>query len=49
MSNFGQLNWQDLLKGLIVAVLSAILTYLLQVFQGGDFSWTEEDLLHLLS
>ena len=40
MSKFGNLNWQDLIRGLIVAVLSAVLTYLLQVFQGGEFSFT---------
>ena len=39
MSNFGTLSWQDLIKGLIIAVLSAVLTYLYEVVNGGMFSW----------
>lgn len=34
------LNWKDLLKGLIVAVFTAFLTGALSIFQTGNIEWT---------
>ena len=34
-SNFLNLNWRDFLKGLLLAVLSAIVTFVYQVVQAG--------------
>lgn len=34
-SNFLNLNWRDFLKGLLLAVLSAIVTFIYQVVQAG--------------
>lgn len=39
-SNFLKLNWQDLAKGLIVAVVGAILTGLYQALDIGVISFT---------
>ena len=40
MSGFLNLNWKDLFKGLIVAVLAAFLTGAFAVFQSGVIEWT---------
>lgn len=37
MSDIGKLNWKDFGKGLVVTVLSAVITYLYQVVQSGSF------------
>jgi VIT1/CCC1 family predicted Fe2+/Mn2+ transporter len=34
-SNFLKLNWRDLLKGLLLAVLSAVITFVYTAIQGG--------------
>ena len=39
-SGFLSLNWQDALKGLVVAFFTAIITGVYQVFQSGSaFDW----------
>lgn len=37
-SNFLNLNFKDLAKGLVLAVITAVLTYLYEVLQTGDFT-----------
>lgn len=37
-SNFLNLNLTDLTKGLVVAVLTAVITYLYKALQSGDFT-----------
>ena len=37
-SNFLNLNLTDLTKGLVVAVLTAVITYLYEALQSGDFT-----------
>lgn len=37
-SNFLNLNFNDFLKGLITATITAVLTYLYEVVQTGDFT-----------
>lgn len=37
-SNFLNLNFKDFSKGLLVAVITAVLTYLYEVIQTGDFT-----------
>jgi len=39
-SNFFSLNWLDLGKGLLVAVIGAILTAVYQAIQAGQLTWT---------
>jgi len=39
-SNFFSLNWLDLAKGLLVAVIGAILTGVYQAIQAGALAWT---------
>ena len=41
MSSFGTINWQDLLKGLIVAVGSAVFAVIYTTIQAGSltFDW----------
>ena len=39
-SEFGKINSKDIVKGLIVAVATAILTGALQLFQAGPVEWT---------
>ncbi len=39
-SNFLNLNWMDLLKGLLVAVIGAILTGVYQALQAGTIAFT---------
>ncbi len=39
-SNFLSLNWLDLLKGSLVAIIGAILTAVYQAIQSGAFSFT---------
>jgi hypothetical protein len=39
-SKFGKLNSKDIIKGLIVAVATALLTGALQLFQAGPVEWT---------
>jgi len=39
-SNFFSLNWLDLGKGLLVAVIGAILTAVYQAIQSGQLTWT---------
>ena len=39
-SNFFSLNWLDLAKGLLVAVIGAILTGVYQAIQAGSLVWT---------
>ena len=39
-SNFLNLNWLDLLKGSLVAIIGAILTAVYQAIQAGAFSFT---------
>jgi len=39
-SNFFSLNWFDLAKGLLVAVIGAILTAVYQAIQAGQLTWT---------
>lgn len=34
-----KLGWQDLVKGLIIAVLSAVLTILINQLQNGSIDW----------
>lgn len=34
-----KLGWQDLIKGLIIAVLSAVLTMLINQLQNGSIDW----------
>jgi hypothetical protein len=43
MSDLGKLNWLDLGKGLIVAILSSILTVIYTTLQAGGltFNWKE--------
>lgn len=38
-SSFGTLNWSDLLKGFVVAVLSSVLTTVYTSFQSGSLSF----------
>lgn len=37
-SNFFNLNWSDFGKGFVVAVITALLTYLYEALQTGDFT-----------
>ena len=37
-SDFLNLNWKDFVKGLLVAVLTAVITYLYGVIGTGDFT-----------
>ena len=39
-SSFLSLNWMDLLKGLLVAVIGAILTAVYQALQAGTMTFT---------
>ena len=39
-SNFFSLNWLDLAKGLLVAVIGAILSAVYEAIVGGTLSWT---------
>ena len=39
-SNFFSLNWMDLLKGLLVAVIGAILTGIYEAITAGSLTWT---------
>ncbi len=39
MSNLGAIHWKDLLKGLMMAVLTPVIGYLYQVVQSGDFNF----------
>jgi hypothetical protein len=39
-SNFFALNWMDLLKGLLVAVIGAILTGIYEAITAGSLTWT---------
>lgn len=39
-SSFLKLNWLDLLKGLLVAVIGAIITGVYQAIETGTFAWT---------
>ncbi len=39
-SNFFSLNWLDLGKGLLVAVIGSILTAVYQAIQAGQLTWT---------
>lgn len=34
-SSFLSLNWRDFLRGLLMAVLSAVITFLYEIFQAG--------------
>ncbi|MCK9220272.1 MAG: hypothetical protein M0P47_09520 [Bacteroidales bacterium] len=40
MSNFVNLNWIDLLKGLVVAILGAIITAVYEAVQSGTITFT---------
>ena len=42
MSNFLTLNWKDILKGFVVAVVAAFLTAVYNAIQNGglEFTWT---------
>jgi len=40
MSNLFSLNWKDLLKGFLVAVLAALLTGVYQALQAGTIAFT---------
>ena len=40
MSTFLSLGWKDLLKGLLVVVIGAILTGVYQALQAGTIAWT---------
>lgn len=42
MSNFGKLDIQDLLKGMIVAVLAVVTSSLVVIFDAGHFPTTAE-------
>lgn len=42
MSNFGKLDWSDLLKGLIVAVLAIVTSSLATILDAGAFPTTEQ-------
>ena len=39
-SNFFSLNWLDLAKGLLVAVIGAILTGIYEAITAGTLNWT---------
>lgn len=39
-SGFLNLNWTDLAKGLLVAVIGAILTAVYQAIEAGTLAWT---------
>ena len=39
-SNFFSLNWLDLAKGLLVAIIGAILTGIYEAITAGTLSWT---------
>jgi len=39
-SNFFAINWMDLLKGLLVAVIGAILTGIYEAITAGSLTWT---------
>lgn len=41
-SKFFTLNWRDALKGLLLAVLSAVITFLYEVFQAGPVTFDKE-------
>ena len=42
MSNFGKLDWSDLLKGLIVAVLAIVTSSLSVIFDAGAIPTAEQ-------
>lgn len=42
MSNFGKLDWSDLIKGLIVAVLAVVTSSLTVIFDAGHIPTAEE-------
>jgi phosphoglycerol transferase MdoB-like AlkP superfamily enzyme len=39
MSKFLQLDWRDLVKGLVVSVLTSVITLLIQELQTGTINW----------
>jgi len=39
-SNFLNLNWKDLAKGFIVAVIGALLTTVVALLEAGTIQWT---------
>lgn len=42
MSNFGKLDWTDLIKGLIVAVLAVVTSSLTVIFDAGGIPSAEQ-------
>ena len=40
-SNFFTLNWSDFGKGIVVAVMTSVLTYVYQAVETGDFTQIE--------
>ena len=48
-SELFKLNWNDFFKGLIVAVLSAVITFLYDLVQAGDFVLNAELLNKVLT
>ena len=49
MSGIFELNWRDLIKGLILSVLTAVLTYIYQILQSGNLTigWNQVALVSI--
>lgn len=48
-STLGLLNWKDALKGLVMAVLSAVLTIVITEIQAGQIDWNKVGTVALIT